>query len=164
MCRFDKKKGIMKNTSAVTNLSAAKLEAMFNLCGAFNIDVESAGVIISDCNYCESMITVVDAKYYEEAIRESFHKYVKMYASVMGGEFKVLNEEIEEVEIIKHRDSVLDENGQVVNDEYLLEILDISEDLEDFLFKVNNGITNEDNYVSISNNMRIQAFYKKMIG
>lgn len=66
--------------SVVTNLSAEKLETMFNLCWAFQIPVESQGIQISDYNYDEMMAKKVDAKYYEEPIRTAFHKYVEMYA------------------------------------------------------------------------------------
>jgi hypothetical protein len=54
---------------------------------------------------------------------------------------------------------ILDEEGNVVDNNYLMELLKISKTKEDFVNKVNEGITIEDSYVSISNNMRIQAFY-----
>ena len=72
------KNDIMK--SVVTNLSAEKLEAMFNLCWEFQIPIEYEGIQISDCNHDEMMVKKVDAKYYEEPIRTAFHKYVEMYA------------------------------------------------------------------------------------
>ena len=74
----------MKNSTAVTNLSNEKLEAMFNLCKAFNIEVISEGIKIDDCNMDEMKAFSADALYYEASIRESFHKYVKMYATVMS--------------------------------------------------------------------------------
>lgn len=67
--------------SVVTNLSAEKLQAMFNLCWEFKIPIESQGFQIYDCNYDEMMVKKVDAKYYEEPIRTAFHKYVEMYAN-----------------------------------------------------------------------------------
>ena len=80
----------MKNTEAVTKLNGKKLEAMFAICKAFNVNVISEGINISDCTLCEMGIKKVNATYYEQPIREAFHKYIKMYASVMNGEFKVL--------------------------------------------------------------------------
>ena len=80
----------MKNIEAVTTLNEKKLEAMFAICKAFKIKVISEGIKISDCTFCEMGIKKVNATYYEQPIREAFHKYIKMYASVMNGEFKVL--------------------------------------------------------------------------
>ena len=73
----------MTNTQMVTNLSASKLETMFNLCQAFSINVYQDGVLIFDVNMDEMFNKKVDAKYYETAIRSAFHKYVEMYNSVI---------------------------------------------------------------------------------
>lgn len=73
----------MTNTQMVTNLSASKLETMFNLCQAFSINVYQDGVLIFDVNMDEMLIKKVDAKYYETGIRSAFNKYVEMYNSII---------------------------------------------------------------------------------
>lgn len=51
-----------------------QLEAMFNLCIAFEIPVENEIVILDDCNLCEMKVNKVDASYYEEAILDAFEE------------------------------------------------------------------------------------------
>jgi len=73
----------MKNLEAVTDLTNEKLESMFNLCKAFNIEIMSEGISINDLNFDEYMDKATEPKYYETQIRESFHKYVEMYVSII---------------------------------------------------------------------------------
>ena len=69
-------------------------------------------------------------------------------------------QKIKKMNLIKGANEILDETGNVVSTEYLIDILNISKSEKDFIDKVNYGITENETYVSISNNMRIQAFYK----
>ena len=78
---------IEKNTilKMVTNLSAEKLMAMFNLCTACEIKVMHDEINIINCQMDEMMVNPVSPHYYEPAIRSAFHKYVKMYNSIIKG-------------------------------------------------------------------------------
>lgn len=64
------------------------------------------------------------------------------------------------MENIIFKSKVKDEEGNLVNLEYLKDLFNISSSLIDFGIKVNHGITNEKSFVSYSNDHEIIRVYK----